>query len=30
LHAQKIVSVAMAFAAKIPEDMYQEIIDHAK
>lgn len=30
LNAQKIISVAMTFAAKIPEDMYEEIINHAK
>jgi cell cycle arrest protein BUB2 len=30
LNAQKIVGVAMSFAGKIPEDMYAEIINHAK
>jgi cell cycle arrest protein BUB2 len=30
LNAQKIIGVAMSFAGKIPEDMYAEIIDHAK
>ncbi|CAO2656915.1 Nn.00g057180.m01.CDS01 [Neocucurbitaria sp. VM-36] len=30
LHAQKIIGVAMSFAGKIPEDMYAEIINHAK
>jgi cell cycle arrest protein BUB2 len=30
LQAQKIIGVAMSFASKIPEDMYAEIINHAK
>lgn len=30
LNATKIIHVAMTFAAKIPEDMYEEIINHAK
>jgi cell cycle arrest protein BUB2 len=30
LNAQKIIGVAMSFASKVPEDMYEEIIDHAK
>jgi cell cycle arrest protein BUB2 len=30
LNAQKIIGVAMSFAGKIPQDMYAEIIDHAK
>jgi hypothetical protein len=30
LNASGIISVAMTFAAKIPEDMYEEIINHAK
>jgi cell cycle arrest protein BUB2 len=30
LNAQKIIGVAMSFASKVPEDMYAEIIDHAK
>jgi cell cycle arrest protein BUB2 len=30
LNAQKIISVAMSFVCKIPEDMYAEIISHAK
>ncbi|KAF2831158.1 cell division control protein 16 [Ophiobolus disseminans] len=30
LNAQKIIGVAMSFAGKIPEDMYAEIINHAK
>jgi len=30
LNAQKIIGVAMSFAGKIPEDMYAEIVSHAK
>lgn len=30
LNAQKIIGVAMSFAGKVPEDMYAEIINHAK
>jgi cell cycle arrest protein BUB2 len=30
LHAKKIIGVAMSFAGKIPEDMYAEIVNHAK
>jgi cell cycle arrest protein BUB2 len=30
LNAQKIIGVAMSFAGKIPEDMYAEIVNHAK
>jgi cell cycle arrest protein BUB2 len=30
LNAQNIIRVAMTFAAKIPEDMFEEIINHAK
>ncbi|KAF1912607.1 cell division control protein 16 [Ampelomyces quisqualis] len=30
LHARKIIGVAMSFAGKIPEDMYAEIVNHAK
>ncbi|KAH7408400.1 cell division control protein 16 [Phaeosphaeria sp. MPI-PUGE-AT-0046c] len=30
LHAKKIIGVAMSFAGKIPEDMYAEIVTHAK
>jgi cell cycle arrest protein BUB2 len=30
LHAKKIIGVAMSFAGKIPEDMYAEIVSHAK
>jgi cell cycle arrest protein BUB2 len=30
LVAKDIIGVAMSFAGKIPEDMYAEIINHAK
>ncbi|KAF2797888.1 cell division control protein 16 [Melanomma pulvis-pyrius CBS 109.77] len=30
LNASRIIRVAMTFASKIPEDMYEEIINHAK
>ncbi|KAF2647900.1 TBC-domain-containing protein [Lophiostoma macrostomum CBS 122681] len=30
LNAKMVIQVAMSFAAKIPEDMYEEIINHAK
>jgi cell cycle arrest protein BUB2 len=30
LNAKNIIGVAMSFAGKIPEDMYREIIEHAK
>ncbi|KAF2013394.1 cell division control protein-like protein [Aaosphaeria arxii CBS 175.79] len=30
LHAKQIIQVAMTFVAKIPEAMYEEIINHAK
>jgi len=30
LNAQQVIAVAMSFAGKVPEDMYAEIINHAK
>ncbi|KAF2836334.1 TBC-domain-containing protein [Patellaria atrata CBS 101060] len=30
LQSQKIKSLAISFASKIPEDLYQQVIDHAK
>lgn len=30
LNARKVIDVATSFAGKIPEDMYAEIVNHAK